>query len=919
MGNKLNHNKKDFQEFAAMSSEDAKYIGYNEKEFDELKVLIYSLYAATTWDFNQIINILCPYCFYSEKGDLCLYHFYDEKIREKYKKQNNNKKEQYTKEFADEVNKGLIENELEFLKYFNKNTKCEHFYHEKCKTKRNHKKCFYCQIGFTVRFIPAIFENYDNYKNSVIDLLFTINSRKSNSTKIYEQLIRDNIKFFLTKNSLINEELRAKYKLRMLICEKLRDINVTKFENKIINLSDDINKDKDLKEMGVMTFEEAKKQSISNHQFDKLKKTIYELYFSFIELDVELINNFCIFCFGSKREDINLYNILDKNYKNKYIKTEVNKKEQYEKEIVDIINKGIIENEVHLIEYFNEGEKCKHFFHKECKISRKFKNCILCKIGFTPRFISIFFPLIPKEKQEKPPLRLNELLFKINAKKDGEKQNYYFRLLKKIRDFLMKNEMINKEIREKYEKRFLFCDKLRTLNNTKKYKYKTFNLNEDFNENSEENKKLIEDAKIEAEIMKLYKSEKDKCFEGICQKGQFEYFRNICLFENSSKGIINYNPDNLQAFYCFYYTIKEIDPRYINLYCPFCLKTKNGKSIFEPLEEIKSSKNKIDLSNEKKELIISAIKEGKIESDINVISFIKKKECSHFYHKNCFDISKIHTSYIDKNYYCYFCKFSLNEINLIGFKNLSDYEELKQALNAFQGIFNDSKYKNFKDENFHSQYELHLIKEIRGFLSNEDKDWEIKKKFKERIDLCEKFRKFNYLEYQFMTIEISKNEEFLNIKKKEIEELIEERERKRRREEEEERERRRREKEEEEEEEETYHQRYMKTEPDNYYSKINKNVSKRRGISFRVCDLCEKKCVICRSTSNLYSKTYLFVHEQCYKKINPKNQYQCYHCGRTHGPGVRTHVDHAGRYCQGCSREFDFHIKDYCIYCKQRF
>ena len=51
----------------------------------------------------------------------------------------------------------------------------------------------------------------------------------------------------------------------------------------------------------------------------------------------------------------------------------------------------------------------------------------------------------------------------------------------------MKNEMINKEIREKYEKRILFCDKLRKLNRLK-YKLKTFNLNEDFNENSEENK-----------------------------------------------------------------------------------------------------------------------------------------------------------------------------------------------------------------------------------------------------------------------------------------------------------------------------------------------------------------------------------------------------------------------------------------------
>lgn len=518
----------------------------------------------------------------------------------------------------------------------------------------------------------------------------------------------------------------------MLICGKLSDINFTKFKNKIINLSDDINKDKDLNQIGVMTFEEAQKLSISNQKFDELKKAIYELYFSFIELDVELINNFCIFCFRSKREDINLYNILDINYKNKYIKTVVNKKEQYEQEILDKINKGIIENEEHLIEYFNKEEKCKHFFHEECKKNRKIKGCFLCKKGFTPRFISIFFPMITKEKQENPPIRWNEFLFKINAKKDDEKQNFNILLLKKIRVFLMKNEMINKEIREKYEKRILFCDKLRKLNRLK-YKLKTFNLNEDFNENSEENKKLLEDAKIEGEIMKLYNLEKDKCLEGICQKGQFEYFRNICLFENQSKTIINYKPNNLLAFYCFYYTIKEIDPRYINLYCPFCLKTKNGKSIFEPLEEIKSSKSKIDLSNEKKELIISAIKEGKIESDINVISFIKKKECLHFYHKNCFDISKIHTSNIDKTYYCYFCKYSLNEINLFGFKNLSDYQELKQALNAFQGISNDSEYKNFKDENFHSQYELNLIKEIRGFLSNEDKDWEIKKNLKKEL------------------------------------------------------------------------------------------------------------------------------------------------------------------------------------------
>ena len=120
MGNDLNHSKKDFQEFAAMSSEEAENKGYKEKDFDEIKVLVYRKYSAATWDFHQIINILCPYCFYSEKRDLCIYDFRAEKFREKYGKENSSKREQYTKEMADVVNKGIIENELEFLNILTK-------------------------------------------------------------------------------------------------------------------------------------------------------------------------------------------------------------------------------------------------------------------------------------------------------------------------------------------------------------------------------------------------------------------------------------------------------------------------------------------------------------------------------------------------------------------------------------------------------------------------------------------------------------------------------------------------------------------------------------------------------------------------------------------------------------------------------
>ena len=78
MGNKLKQSKNDFQDIAGLSLEEAQNRGYKEKDFDETKVLIYKLYISATYDFNQIINILCPYCFYSEKGDICLYQFYDD-------------------------------------------------------------------------------------------------------------------------------------------------------------------------------------------------------------------------------------------------------------------------------------------------------------------------------------------------------------------------------------------------------------------------------------------------------------------------------------------------------------------------------------------------------------------------------------------------------------------------------------------------------------------------------------------------------------------------------------------------------------------------------------------------------------------------------------------------------------------------
>lgn len=51
-----------------------------------------------------------------------------------------------------------------------------------------------------------------------------------------------------------------------------------------------------------------------------------------------------------------------------------------------------------------------------------------------------------------------------------------------------------------------------------------------------------------------------------------------------------------------------------------------------------SKTNQINLFKSK---IISLIKKGKVQSEFDLLNFIKK-QCPHFYHKNCFEKSYLH-------------------------------------------------------------------------------------------------------------------------------------------------------------------------------------------------------------------------------------------------------------------------------------
>lgn len=899
MGNEGDLNIKKCHKFESMTLEEAKNQKIDIYEFREAKQKIYDIYLKCLEINQELITYFCPYCFGSKSEEIYLYRFLDDDFKNIYKDSVLNYKKKFQTEIINIVNKGIIENEIFLIEYFNKD-KCEHFYHEKCKIKRNHEKCLLCEQGFTLRFLSSFFplHNHFTIKKCINELLFYVNSNDNNFEKLYYKTLIKEIGDFLTSDKSINEELKQKYKARITLCEKLRKIGCQKLEFKVINLScKDLNEENDMYKIEDLTVEEAKSKKIKSDYFNNIKKGIYQIYYSFMKFDEGIINILCPYCFRSEKGDINLYKFLDENFKKNYIRTMINKK-KYETEIANIVNKGIIENEFLLIEYFNKNYKCEHFFHENCKNKRNHLKCFLCQQGFSLRFLSVF-PTFKEEENEKfKQEMINDLFFPMNSNKYKKLQKLYLEsLIKKIRDFLMKSQLINEELREKYKERITLCESFREKD-PQRFKRKVLNLSKT---DLSKQKKILketpnqEEAKALAEsIIETEDYDFDDSYEILAKKGLFEYYRNYFLKNLLSKrkkfdywGV---------TFNCYFHTIKNIDPRYINIYCPFCFKSKNGRSILETPEPIilkgnKSIKNQI---KEYKKKIFSSIKEGKIQSDFDLMKIIKKQKCLHFYHKECFEKFSLKKILHDNSFYCYLCKFSLKSINFLLFTT-PDIKELRQANIAFGDMSDD-----FKSENFFSIYERRLIKHIRTFLIYEEYDSEIQKKFDERINLCNCFRLYSD-KYSFLHIDLCEGEEYLNKKRAMLEEL------KKKKEEDE--------KEEKDEEEDVFKPRYIHTEENKHSPKKNKYVDKKT-ICCHFCQTCFNKCIIC-AAGQTCGRTYLFTHKECFPK--KANADVCYICNAKRAPGHPLVYSNSQKYCRNCSREFKYRIMDCCIICRQPF
>ena len=72
--------------------------------------------------------------------------------------------------------------------------------------------------------------------------------------------------------------------------------------------------------------------------------------------------------------------------------------------------------------------------------------------------------------------------------------------------------------------------------------------------------------------------------------------------------------------------------RYLNDYCVYCLKTSNGRSIFQKPENKEPPLQ--DLREKYKSEICGIINKSMIEDEIHLMNYYSK-QCNHFYHEEC--------------------------------------------------------------------------------------------------------------------------------------------------------------------------------------------------------------------------------------------------------------------------------------------
>ena len=197
-----------------------------------------------------------------------------------------------------------------------------------------------------------------------------------------------------------------------------------------------------------------------------------------------------------------------------------------------------------------------------------------------------------------------------------------------------------------------------------------------------------------------------------------------------------------------------LDPRYLNDYCPYCFKTKNGKSIFEDSENNYKTPSLKDLREKYLAEISSVINKSMIEDEYDLKKYYLK-ECSHTFHEDC-------KKKVDKHI-CYFCKYSLCEQNSIIFDEYIQIPEEKRKIlkkNNFVNIL--SKFFNVKIRlkvqilKGKVTYEKMLLNSINFFLQNNNLIIEeIRKKYSERKKLCNELRKLNLEKYNFKSIKLN--------------------------------------------------------------------------------------------------------------------------------------------------------------------
>ena len=77
-----------------------------------------------------------------------------------------------------------------------------------------------------------------------------------------------------------------------------------------------------------------------------------------------------------------------------------------------------------------------------------------------------------------------------------------------------------------------------------------------------------------------------------------------------------------------------IDPRYLNDYCPYCFKTKNGKSIFDDSENDYKNVSLKYLKEKYLSEISALINKYMIEDQYDLEKYYSK-ECKHTFHEEC--------------------------------------------------------------------------------------------------------------------------------------------------------------------------------------------------------------------------------------------------------------------------------------------